>query len=93
MSGPQRQLPPKKEVFRSLLEAGPSVMVHLDPRRADVAVPAHFKGQPQLILEIGFQTNPPIPDLSYEGDAADFTRSQDEAWRERGRRLVPGRPL
>ena len=79
MPGSQRQLPPKNEVFRALLESTPSgwtatiVMVHLDPRREGVIVPDRFKGQPQLILEIGYQTNPPISDLEFEGDGISAT--------------------
>ena len=55
-------LPPKKEVALALLERS-SVHVHLDPRAAGVMVPAWFKKQPQLVLQIGLNMPVPIPDL------------------------------
>jgi stringent starvation protein B len=55
-------LPPKKEVALALLERS-SVHVHLDPRFEGVVVPAWFKKQPQLVLQIGLNMPVPIPDL------------------------------
>jgi hypothetical protein len=55
-------LPPKKEVALALLERS-SVHVHLDPRAPGVVVPAWFKKQPQLVLQIGLNMPVPIPDL------------------------------
>jgi len=55
-------LPPKKEVALALLERS-SVHVHLDPRAEGVVVPAWFKKQPQLVLQIGLNMPVPIPDL------------------------------
>jgi Stringent starvation protein B len=65
MSDAPRQLPPKKEVALTLLE-GPSLFVHLDPRRADVLVPKGFAGQPQLVLQLGLNMAIPIPDLKLD---------------------------
>ncbi len=47
----------------------------LDARRDGVVVPARFRGAPQLILEIGLNMNPPIPDLDTEGDGVRCTLS------------------
>jgi serine/threonine protein kinase len=55
-------LPPKREVALALLEYG-SAFIHLDPRRPGVIVPKQFKGQPQLILQVGRNMAIPIPDL------------------------------
>lgn len=69
-----RPLPPKKEVAIALLEAT-NVLVHLDPRRPDVVVPAWFKKQPQLALEIGLNMPVPIPDLAVEDEGISCTLS------------------
>ena len=53
-------LPPKKEVALALLERQ-SVSVHLDPRATGVVVPAWFKRQPQLVLQVGLNMPVPIP--------------------------------
>lgn len=66
MSDVPRQLPPKKEVALHLLEEGPSLFVHLDPRRAGVQVPKWFTGQAQLVLQVGLNMSIPIPDLKVE---------------------------
>jgi hypothetical protein len=68
------QLPPKKDVCLALLE-GPSVFVHLDPRREAVTVPAWFKKQPQLVLQLGLNMPVPIPDLAIEDDGITCTLS------------------
>src|SRR4051812_22478028 len=65
MSDAPRQPPPKKEVALALLE-GPSLFVHLDPRRPGVLVPKWFTGQPQLVLQVGLNMAIPIPDLKVE---------------------------
>lgn len=38
-------------------------------------VPPRFRSSPQLILEIGYRMNPPIPDLDIEGDGVRCTLS------------------
>lgn len=63
------QLPPKPDVALLLLQSQSSVYVHLDPRGPDVAVPAWFKKQPQLVLQVGMNMAVPIPDLNV-GQAA-----------------------
>jgi stringent starvation protein B len=65
MSDAPRQLPPKKEVALTLLE-GPSLFVHLDPRRTGVLVPKWFLGQSQLVLQVGLNMAIPIPDLKVD---------------------------
>jgi stringent starvation protein B len=69
-----RPLPPKKDVALALLE-GPSVFVHLDPRRSGVSVPKWFLGQPQLVLQVGLNMAIPIPDLKVDDDGVSCTLS------------------
>lgn len=56
------RLPGKKDVARALLLKG-SVFLHLDPRRDGVIVPAEYKRQAQLVLQVGLDLPVPIPDL------------------------------
>jgi stringent starvation protein B len=67
-------LPPKKEVALALLERS-SVHVHLDPRAPGVVVPAWFKKQPQLVLQIGLNMPVPIPDLRLDEEGMSCTLS------------------
>lgn len=67
-------LPPKKDVMLALLERS-SVFIHLDPRAEGVRVPAWFKNQPQLVLQVGLNMAVRIPDLSVEDDAISCTLS------------------
>jgi stringent starvation protein B len=78
MSDAPRQLPPKKEVALTLLE-GPSLFVHLDPRRTSVLVPKGFLGQSQLVLQIGLNMNIPIPDLNLDDEGITCTLSFNRA--------------
>lgn len=75
MAGPRGYVPTKQDTFRTMLEAGPSVLVYFDARGEDVWVPARFKAMPQLILDIGYNMRPPIPDLEFGGDAITCTLS------------------
>jgi hypothetical protein len=72
------RLPPKKDVLLALLH-GPSVFVHLDPRRPGVAVPAWLKKQPQLVLQIGTNMPVPIPDLEIDEQGVGCTLSFNRA--------------
>lgn len=74
MSDLPRPLPPKKDVAEALLE-GPSVFVHLDPRRTGVNVPKWFQRQPQLVLQIGLNMAIPIPDLRLDDEGITCTLS------------------
>ena len=67
-------LPPKKEVALALLERS-KVLVHLDPRKDGVIVPASFRKQPQLVLEIGLNMPVPIPDLRLDEEGMSCTLS------------------
>lgn len=67
-------LPPKKEVALLLLE-GPSVYVHLDPRKKGVVVPKSFSGQTQLVLQVGLNMAIPIRDLLVDDDGLTCTLS------------------
>jgi stringent starvation protein B len=71
-------LPPKKEVALALLERS-SVYVHLDPRQTAVVVPAWFRKQPQLVLQIGLNMPVPIPDLRLDEDGLSCTLSFNRA--------------
>lgn len=55
-------LPAKREVTNQLLEQG-AVLVHVDPRREGVSVPAAFNDDPKLVLRFGHGLSPSIPDL------------------------------
>jgi stringent starvation protein B len=71
-------LPPKKEVALALLERS-SVHLHLDPRSPGVVVPAGFKKQPQLVLQIGLNMPVPIPDLRLDEEGMSCTLSFNRA--------------
>jgi stringent starvation protein B len=68
------RLPPKKDVALALLEQA-TVLVHLDPRGEQVQVPAWFKRQPQLVLQIGLNMPKPIPDLTVDDAGISCTLS------------------
>ena len=69
------ELPPKPEVAMALLQTAISVHVYLDPRPSDVRVPASFKKQPQLVLQVGLNMAVPIPDLDVGAEALSCTLS------------------
>lgn len=58
----------------ALLE-GPSVYIHLDPRREGVVVPKWFTQQPQLVLQVGLNMAVRIPDLDVGDDGVSCTLS------------------
>lgn len=74
MADGPRNLPSKKDVVLALLQ-GPSVFVHLDPRKKGVVVPANFRKQPQLVLQIGLNMAVQIPDLRVDDDGITCTLS------------------
>ncbi|MSP23739.1 MAG: hypothetical protein EXR75_00960 [Myxococcales bacterium] len=80
MAAPPK-LPPKREIALSLLD-GPSVFVHLDPRRDGVVVPKALKNQPQLVLQVGFNMAIAIPDLDagVNGIACTLSFSRTPIW-------------
>ncbi len=67
--------PSKRDVCLTLLEARPSIFVHLDPRRPGVAVPPGFAKQAHLVLQIGLSMPVPIPDLAVNDDGIVATLS------------------
>ena len=67
-------LPPKRDVALKLLE-GPSLFVHLDPRRPGVIVPKWLANQPQLVLQLGLNLAVRIPDLVVDDDGICCTLS------------------
>jgi stringent starvation protein B len=74
MSTPSHPLPRKMDVAMALLQ-GPSVFIHLDPRKPDVVVPGYFKKQPQLVLQVGLNMTIPIPDLKVDNEGVTCTLS------------------
>lgn len=71
---PKPPMPTKKDVTLALLQ-GPSVFIHLDPRKPGVVVPAWFKSQPQLVLQVGLNMPVPIPDLDVSDEGISCTLS------------------
>ena len=71
---PTQPLPPKKEVALALLERT-SVFVHLDPRVEAVVVPAGFKKQAQLVLQVGLNMPVPKRDLHLDDEGMTCTLS------------------
>jgi stringent starvation protein B len=69
-AGPE--MPAKRSTMDTLLRDGP-VLVHLDPRRAGVEVPAQHRGEPRLILRFGHDLKPPILDLTIDESALSGT--------------------
>ncbi|HEY2407322.1 MAG TPA: ClpXP protease specificity-enhancing factor SspB [Polyangiaceae bacterium] len=68
------RLPPKKDVALELLKQS-SVYVFLDPRGQKVQVPAWFKKQAELVLQVGLNMAVPIPDLNVDDDGLSCTLS------------------
>ena len=60
--------PDKRKTLESLLARGP-VLVHVDARRAEVAVPPRFRADPSLVLRFGYTLSPAIRDLTVDDDA------------------------
>jgi stringent starvation protein B len=54
---------------------GPSLFIHLDPRKPEVIVPLHFKKQAQLVLQVGLNMAVPIPDLHVDDEGVSCTLS------------------
>lgn len=69
-----RPLPPKKDVAMALLQ-GPSLFVHLDPRKEGVTVPSQFTRQSQLVLQLGMNLAVQIPDLDVDDEGISCTLS------------------
>jgi stringent starvation protein B len=64
--------PDKKRTLESLLARGP-VLVHVDARRAEVAVPQKFRADPSLVLRFGYKLSPAIGDLTVDDEAISGT--------------------
>jgi stringent starvation protein B len=58
---------------------GPSLFIHLDPRKPEVIVPLHFKKQAQLVLQVGLNMAVPIPDLHVDDEGVSCTLSFNRA--------------
>jgi stringent starvation protein B len=60
--------PDKRRTLEALLSRGP-VLVHVDARRAEVAVPPRFRADPSLVLRFGYNLTPAIADLTVDEQA------------------------
>lgn len=60
--------PDKRRTLEALLTRGP-VLVHVDARRAEVAVPTRFRADPSLVLRFGYNLSPAISDLTVDDEA------------------------
>ena len=60
--------PDKRRTLEALLARGP-VLIHVDARRTEVAVPARFRADPSLVLRFGYQLTPAIGDLTIDDEA------------------------
>jgi stringent starvation protein B len=64
--------PDKRRTLETLLARGP-VLVHVDARRAEVAVPPRFRADPSLVLRFGYTLSPAIADLAVDDTAISGT--------------------
>ena len=64
--------PDKRRTLETLLARGP-VLVHVDARRAEVAVPPRFRADPSLVLRFGYTLSPAIVDLEVDDNAISGT--------------------
>jgi stringent starvation protein B len=64
--------PDKRRTLETLLGRGP-VLVHVDARRAEVAVPARFRADASLVLRFGFSLSPAIADLAVDDNGISGT--------------------
>ncbi len=60
--------PDKKRTLEALLARGP-VLVHVDARRSEVAVPPRFSADASLVLRFGHNLSPAIVDLTVDEEA------------------------
>lgn len=66
--------PSKLDVAKQILARG-NLLLHFDPRKPGVDVPAHLCAQPTLVLEVGHAMRIPIPDLRLDETALSATLS------------------
>ncbi len=64
--------PDKRRTLEQLMARGP-VLVHVDARRAEVAVPLQFRADPSLVLRFGYKLTPAIGDLVVDDTAISGT--------------------
>jgi len=60
--------PDKRRTLETLLARGP-VLVHVDARRSEVAVPTRFRADASLVLRFGYSLSPAITDLTVDDTA------------------------
>jgi stringent starvation protein B len=64
--------PDKRRTLEQLLSRGP-VLVHVDARRTEVAVPPRFRADASLVLRFGYSLSPAIRDLTVDDEAISGT--------------------
>ena len=64
--------PDKRRTLEQLLSRGP-VLVHVDARRSEVAVPPRFRADASLVLRFGYTLQPAIRDLEIDDEAISGT--------------------
>ena len=64
--------PDKRRTLEQLLSRGP-VLVHVDARRTEVAVPPRFRADPSLVLRFGYSLTPRLADLAVDDVAISGT--------------------
>ncbi|MEO6772016.1 MAG: ClpXP protease specificity-enhancing factor SspB [Kofleriaceae bacterium] len=64
--------PDKRRTLEQLLSRGP-VLVHVDARRSEVAVPPRFRADASLVLRFGYSLQPAIRDLGVDDEAISGT--------------------
>ena len=64
--------PDKRRTVEQLLGRGP-VLIHVDGRRPEVAVPQRFREDASLVLRFGYSLSPPIKDLGIDDTALSGT--------------------
>lgn len=65
----------KRQIIETFLARGANLFIQLDPRHPDAQVPAKFRTEFILTLEIGYNMAIPIPDLDIADDGIGATLS------------------
>lgn len=74
---PDPRAPAKRREILAMLQRGP-VLIHLDARRPGVALPPKHLHESDLVLRIGYELDPPVPDLLVGIDMLSATLTFDK---------------
>jgi stringent starvation protein B len=72
---PKQGKPPVKKAIAETITRAGALLVHLDARRPDVVVPSYLKRDGHLVLQVGHDLEPPIPDLRIDEQGISGTLS------------------